>query len=263
MKRLILVATVVLAASFAGEAAAQNYTRSTRSPSVIRPIGYEGHWSGYQGGGAGCGCATPAFAGPASCCGPVVGCSPCHPCAAKLLCIVPNAVRRFGRALDCLLPCNTGCNIGCASACGPSCATGCSSCSGGVPALSDPFMDDPGQTFTPPTPAKDVRRSPIRSSPTASRPAPVNRYVSEPQQIQVASRSMRPIGSGMSKTAATRSRESSVLKRTSHETEVTSPKVVQAHVISDYEETAAPAAPAIRPSQPRLLDMDVPVNPLR
>ena len=130
--------------------------------------------------------------------------------------------------------------------------------------LSDPFIDDPAETLTPPTPAasKDVRRNPTWTSPTAARSTTVNRYVEEQAPLQVAARPIHPSGTSVVKRAS-RSTESSVLKRTSHETEVTDSRVVRASVTSDDDAAPVPPARAIVPRQPRLLDFDVPVNPLR
>lgn len=269
-----LIGVPVASAQYPGQYGGQAHTKS-----VIRPVGHAALWNDYGNsygttyGGAGCGCATPA----PSCCGPVGGsacgsCNSCNRCCKPILQIIPCAIKRFGRALDCLLPCNTrrcgGCGLGLGH--GASC---CSSCSGGVPAMepySDPFIDDPVQTMpmpsrtTPPAPPKDVRNSPMRSSPLAIRSQAVRQQSYEPAPIKVASHALRPIPATRHIESSAARGESSVLKRISLESDIDPAYSVANNAGYD----AAPVPPsqdrqAVQPSARMMQQFDIPVNPLR
>jgi hypothetical protein len=170
------------------------YIEGNGERSVIRPAGYGWRNTVTVPDGA-CGCAMPVRAD----CYDV-----CRPCGLRPLCFL----KRVARTLDCLLPCNlchgrgyrTGPLHGCvlggrfgsgADCCGGCCANpagscfadvGCGSgpscgCESGspVPALSDPFQDDPLPPR--PQPAREVRRTPT-SAPTRSVMMPPQRTAS-------------------------------------------------------------------------------------
>ena len=280
MKRFMLIATAMLVGSLPGVVLAQSYSGVGRSSSVIRSVSHGGIWGDYGSPSCGCAaptCAAPTCAAPPSCsvptcaappsCGTPIGCSApvgCHSCkpCTPILCVIPCAIKKFGRALDCLLPCNKKCCGGCGisrpgffplrkkgcSSC-VSCSTGCDSCSSGIPMNmphSDPFIDDPAQQLTPPEPAKDVRRNPVWNTPTAARTAPVSMETVSPATVKVASRPVRSTTTVVRAMPSAPRHESSVLKRTSLEVEV---------------EAEAPAA--FFADEPRRIDSYVPVNPLR
>jgi hypothetical protein len=148
----------------------ETFQRGPQSQSVIRTAG---HWDNYMHVPDGhCGCPMPVR------CNDYTEC--CRPCGIRPICFL----KRVGRMLDCLLPCNKcrggGCLIGDCHGCGwykarcpKNCSycehsgghgLGCSSCTSGVPAMGDPFIDDPPLPMPmPPTPAPDMERGASRS----------------------------------------------------------------------------------------------------
>jgi hypothetical protein len=191
---------------------AQGYADPQGERSVIRPAGYG--WRNYVAVPDGpCGYDMPVRAD----CYDV-----CRPCGLRPLCFLG----RVARTLDCLLPCNLchhgggygggplhGCVLGrqwgcnsCSGGCctnpagsvfddvccshGPSC--GYPSCTSTVPALSDPFQDDPLPPKPMPNPAREVRRMPAASRP--SMPAPSRSVMPAPSRsiMPAPSRSVMP-----------------------------------------------------------------------
>lgn len=223
---------------------------SARSHSVIRPASAE-LWAGYeQVDCGGCGMCRRC----------------CDPCCTPLLCVVPNTLRRVGRALDCLLPCGPrsghGCGISCIGA-GSGCMPGCCGrpgifhpkcCDMGCGEVAPPMYRGPigGELPTPPEPAKETRR-PTGNSPFArmqSRHVP-----SDAVALKSSPRSAAPreedreaplVGNGVSTAEhvapIVNKKPASVLKRISYEEDV-------------------PSASA-RTNWPKNMDV-IPHNPLR
>jgi len=201
---------VLIACLFAWPAlaAAQGYADGAGDHSVIRPAGYG--WRNHVAVPDGpCGCAMPVRADCYDC---------CPTCGLRPLCLLRHVVR----TLDCLLPCNRCCGVGyrggplhgcvlgnrfgCGGGCCPNpagscfddigCAArpscGCESCTSSVPALSDPFLDDPLPPKPTAQPAHEVRRVPT--------PSPTRSVMMPPQRTAAT----RPITAPQQRTAATK-----------------------------------------------------------
>jgi hypothetical protein len=131
---------------------------TARAPSVIRPASTD-LWAGYE---------HPDCGG----CGHCRRC--CDPCCTPLLCVVPNTLRRIGRALDCLLPCGPhsghGCGISCIGA-GSGCMHGACGrpgifhpnkcCDMGCGEVAPPMYRGPlsDEQLLPPEPMRETRRA--------------------------------------------------------------------------------------------------------
>ncbi len=250
--RMLVVATVLLAMPALAQAQV-SCSSCAHGRSVIRPASAE-LWAGYE--------QTPDCGG----CGSCRRC--CDPCCTPLLCIVPNTLRRVGRALDCLLPCGPrsghGCGISCIGA-GSGCMSGACGrpgifhpnkcCDMGCGEVAPPMYRGPvgGEPMPPaPQPAQETRRAPAGSTHARSQ---ARQLTSGSVALHSGARTnaartdapaLRPIGSGVNTAehvAPVINRQPvSVLKRISYEEEI----------------DATPA----RTNWPKAMDA-IPHNPLR
>jgi hypothetical protein len=220
--------------------------------SVIRPASAE-LWAGYE--------QSPDCGG----CGHCRRC--CDPCCTPLLCVVPNTLRRIGRALDCLLPCGPrsghGCGISCIGA-GSGCTPGACGrpgifcpnkcCDLGCGEVAPPMYRGPagGEPIPPaPQPAQETRHAPA-SAPYAQaneRQLTAGSVALSSKARASAARQMpsaRPIGNGVSTAEhvapVVNKQPVSVLKRISYDEEI--------------------ETPAVRTNWPKAMD-SIPHNPLR
>lgn len=229
MKARMLLAAVLLSAlpALANAQVGCSNCSHGRSPSVVRPASAE-LWAGYE---------THDCGG----CGSCRRC--CDPCCTPLLCVVPNTLRRVGRALDCLLPCGPrsghGCGISCIGA-GSGCMGGCgrpgifspSCCDMGCGEIAPPMYRGPahGEPLPQaPQPMQETRRAPAHSSYAQAQARQITAgTVALRQPARPAASAVRPIGSGVSRAdhvapVVNKSRQPvSVLKRINYEEEIDS-----------------------------------------